>query len=751
MRWIATCVASLAMAACLCGATAIARPVLAVAPGRTMITNGTLATRAGKAHRPTTPAPRGSGTTAADTVLLGYDAVGLAAASSPAGRPESFRFTDRRSGSVSSIHVFIDSRNRAKSLVAGLYSNAHGHPGSLLTVGALNHPKAGAWNRLRVTSASVKSGHVYWLAVLGRGGRLYFRAGKNGRCSAEMARQTRMRSLRSSWTGRPAHSLCRISAYAARKTTKGTINGVLSPVGGGGSTPPTLLTCNIDATTANYSSLIAAASPGQVVCLGSGDYSSFTGTSKSAPGITITSAPGAAVTFNSGIRLNLSNVQNFTLDGTGGGGTMTVGDELDMETSQDALQNKALNLTFQNINFAAGGNVLVRGPEDSNITFNRDTFVDGNSNSGCTSLGAQFYLLYRTATSTTQSGVTVENSALIAPGDLWNPNRAIETMSPMTVANNVIVGFLDRLNSCNHIDGLLLYSGSPGTYGGVTFTGNLCYDDYNCIAGWDGTSYNTVTDNVCFSMERSCVDLYSDVGSVVSHNTSMTRGADPSGCATEPNTQACSIGSVFENSNKTGDPVGSGETFTNNVSGSGPNIGDSSAITTNTNNMWSGATSPNINGGATFAGGADPTTWAGFELASGSTGHNDASDGLNVGIRASAGGPPTGGGSAPVNTTAPSLSGTGTDGDTLTTTNGTWTFTGYVPTVTTYMWYDCPTSSFSASGCTPIEGETAPASTNSPSYTLQASDVGHYVFAEVTVTNANGQVNAVSHAVGPVG
>ena len=55
-----------------------------------------------------------------------------------------------------------------------------------------------------------------------------------------------------------------------------------------------------------------------------------------------------------------------------------------------------------------------------------------------------------------------------------------------------------------------------------------------------------------------------------------------------------------------------------------------------------------------------------------------------------------------------------------------------------------------ASGCTPIQPQTAPTSANSPTYTLQASDVGKYVFSEVTVTNANGQVNAVSNAAGPV-
>ena len=324
-------------------------------------------------------------------------------------------------------------------------------------------------------------------------------------------------------------------------------------------------------------------------------------------------------------------------------------------------------------------------------------------------------------------------------------------MSPMAVKNNVFVGFLDRTAaSCNHIDSFFIYSGSPGTHGAITFTGNLCYDDYNCIAGYDGTEKNTITDNVCFSMERSCVILYSDVGSIINHNTSITGGADPTGCATQPYTQACNVGSVFENGNKTGDPVGSGEVFTNNLSGTAPNIGDAGAITTSTNNMWPGASSPNINGRATFAGGAHPTTWAGFALTPGSVGHNRGSDGLDIGIRASAGGPPTGGGSAPVNTIAPSVTGAATQGNTLTTTNGTWTISGNIATATTYQWYDCPAPTFSTKTCAPIQAQTSPASTNNNTYTLQARDVGKYVLSEVTVTNASGQVDATSNAIGPI-
>ena len=294
-----------------------------------------------------------------------------------------------------------------------------------------------------------------------------------------------------------------------------------------------------------------------------------------------------------------------------------------------------------------------------------------------------------------------------------------------------------------------MYSGTNGSTGSVTFTGNLCYDDYGCIMGFDGTSNNTITDNVCFDMESACINLYADSGSVVSHNVQQTGGADPSNCATEPSTQACTNSTLLITASKSGDRATSGETYTNNTDQHGPNV-EAGSLSTNTNNMWSGASSPNINGTATFVGGTNPTTWAGFELTSGSTGHARGSDGLDVGVRSSAGGPPTGGGSAPVNRVAPALSGSAVQGQTLSTSNGTWTITGNVPTVTTYQWYDCPTSTFSTGSCRPIQPQTAPTSANGPTYRLQSSDVGEYVFSMVTVTNANGQVNAVSNAVGPV-
>ena len=258
------------------------------------------------------------------------------------------------------------------------------------------------------------------------------------------------------------------SSYTLQASDVGsTIRSVVTATNGGGSasassaataavsgTAPTApagpLSCNVNATTSNFTTQIANATAGQVVCLALGDYSGFTGTSKSAPGITITSAPGATVTFNSGFKLNLSSVQNFMLDGTGGGGTMTIGGEVDMETSGDAPQNKALNLTFQNIAFtAAEGNVLLQGEENSNIIFNRDTFVDANakcSGGSATGLSGIFYV-QPTASPTTQTGLTVENSVFVAPTDLWNPGRAVQDGAPMAFENNVVTGFLDHTES----------------------------------------------------------------------------------------------------------------------------------------------------------------------------------------------------------------------------------------------------------------------------------------------------------------
>jgi hypothetical protein len=92
-----------------------------------------------------------------------------------------------------------------------------------------------------------------------------------------------------------------------------------------------------------------------------------------------------------------------------------------------------------------------------------------------------------------------------------------------------------------------------------------------------------------------------------------------------------------------------------------------------------------------------------------------------------------GGKPPPANTVAPAVTGTATVGQTLTTTNGTWT--GVATPTYARQWFR---------GNHPIAGATA------LTYVLQAADQGYHVFCRVTATDANGSAVAPSNLRGPI-
>jgi hypothetical protein len=95
--------------------------------------------------------------------------------------------------------------------------------------------------------------------------------------------------------------------------------------------------------------------------------------------------------------------------------------------------------------------------------------------------------------------------------------------------------------------------------------------------------------------------------------------------------------------------------------------------------------------------------------------------------------PPTS--SVPVNTALPTITGSATQGSTLSASTGTWT---NAPTSYTYQWQRC-----SSGTCSPT-GVTAPA------YLLTNADVGSTIRVSVTAGNAAGSASATSAAQGPV-
>ena len=331
---------------------------------------------------------------------------------------------------------------------------------------------------------------------------------------------------------------------------------------------------------------MSAAASGQTICLGSGSYGSWSGVSKA---ITLTAAPGATPTMTVEFA---SGADGFTLDGIGG-----LGGEIDAGAS---------NITIRNSAFTDA--IAINSPTNANITFDHDSFVNIN-NTGCNGQPARIHLEYTPSPASTPSGVTVENS-LFSGGD----TDGIQTGAPMVIRDNTFTNLRSPGSDCNHTDSVQLYGGTD-----VVATGNLFVNDYDGIVAFDGTGGNLITDNACSQIDRgACVTLYSDSGSVVEHNTA-----------------AAGI-RALEADRKSADPAGSGTVFQDNVCEA--SVSDGSTLAVDSHNLYSGAQAPDINGSPVFQGGSG---WSGYLLASGSPGVGAATDGSDIGIRGTAGGPPS--------------------------------------------------------------------------------------------------------------
>lgn len=90
------------------------------------------------------------------------------------------------------------------------------------------------------------------------------------------------------------------------------------------------------------------------------------------------------------------------------------------------------------------------------------------------------------------------------------------------------------------------------------------------------------------------------------------------------------------------------------------------------------------------------------------------------------------GGSAPVNSVLPAITGTLAVGQTVTVSNGTWSNT---PTSYAYQWYD---------GAIAISGATA------STYVIQSGDAGLVLGANVTASNGAGSATATATGGGTV-
>jgi hypothetical protein len=154
---------------------------------------------------------------ASAAVLFGDRTVEPHAYATAAGRPHSFPFIDSVSGSAQSVSVYLGSRSHAKKLIAGLYSDRHGRPGSLLGSGSRASLKNHAWNRVTIGRHDVHAGRIYWITLMGQGGRLSLRVRSGGCQSVASSTKKTMGRLPATWRRGRASANCPVSAFARGK------------------------------------------------------------------------------------------------------------------------------------------------------------------------------------------------------------------------------------------------------------------------------------------------------------------------------------------------------------------------------------------------------------------------------------------------------------------------------------------------------------------------------------------------------
>lgn len=393
------------------------------------------------------------------------------------------------------------------------------------------------------------------------------------------------------------------------------------------------LTCDLNATTANFSSMISAATPGQVVCLASGTYSNWTGTSKSAPGITVTAGSGQTVTMGLG-DWSLGSVQNFTVDGTGGGGTWTipVGSYL-----WQGSTTTARNITVKNITMATSGGsnvvaITIDGPTNSAITLDHIYWPDLPSVGICTGTGVRLHLSY-TIGSPTVSGVTVSNSEF--DGGAWD---AIQLGEGANIIDDYFHNVTADGNGACHTDSVQSL-GATNT----VIKGDWFWNSSDAFGGFDGPTLIDFENDVCSTDTDlgGCVTTNNDQGSTISHNTFTQVGSSTDVDLTSKATYAASNNTVLNN-NSFGHPATSTIIALTTSGGCVCTATPASII----NNMYpagdslasgyTGSLASDFTGVPTFQGGSSfpLATHDSYLLTTGSNGHNGASDGTDVGTAA---------------------------------------------------------------------------------------------------------------------
>jgi hypothetical protein len=353
--------------------------------------------------------------------------------------------------------------------------------------------------------------------------------------------------------------------------------------------------CSQNVTPSSFAAGYRSAPAGAVLCLSSGFYGTFAGSLRSAP-VTIRPQAGASVVMG----LSFRPASNITIDGL----------HLSSIELGDA---RTKNITVRNSD-VVGQTIFRTGQlQNANVLFENNLHRDWDKCSGCAE--GRVWLPEKTGQ---PSGITIQKSIFLGglSDGIQNGSRGTR------IIGNQFLNLESGSAGGVHADAIQLYGSAQTLIRGNWFH-NLP-NGVGVIMAADGADHEVIEDNVVGrGVSRPWLDLYSDDGSIVRHNT-LVDGA----CEFNQRCGQISLG------NKSGDDPGRGTVIENNVLSA---ISAQDGATFSSRNNLLAYQNPigagDRRGSPVYVGGSAPTSYSGFKLAAGSPGRLAASDGRDIGVR----------------------------------------------------------------------------------------------------------------------
>ena len=677
------------------------------------------------------------------SMLFGRRAVAVSVGRNGAGMAQAFPFRSGVSGRVSSISVYLDRRSHAITVLAGVFSNAGGRPNVRLASGSVASAKPGAWNSAQVRPAAIRSGLTYWLVVLGKGGPLYFRHLSSGACTARISYQKRLVSLPHAWKGGTRAAMCPISAFV-RGTTRTRRNAPIRTISGTGGSD------------GSGSGTGGAGAEGTTGTLGA-----TTSTTATTPTLPVTLPPvnvlpptisgspteGEVLSTSDGTWLDSPTSDSYQWQDCDGLGS-TCSDIRGATSSTYTLQSSDVGhtidvvVTASNSAGAASSTSAQTGtvatpppPSNTGAPTISGTAQQGQELSGTsgtwsnspTSYAYQWQDCDSSGSSCSNISGAASSSFTLRSADVGHTivvvvsaTNAGGSASSASAPTSVVTGAPPSDTAAPAITGTAqqgqVLSASNGTW--TNSPTSYAYQWQDCNSSGSSCSNISAATSSSFTLRSA------DVSHTIDVVVTATNGGGSTPSTSSPTPVVTPLA-----------PVNSGAPVVSGSAQQGQVLSASSGTWSNSPSSY-GYQWEDCNGSGSGCSNIGGATSSSYTLKSA-----DVGDTVVVVVTATnAGGSASSASSAtsvvtaaaPVNTGAPTVSGTAQQGQVLSASTGMWSNS---PSSYGYQWQDCNSS---GSGCANISGAT------SSTYSLQSSDVGDTVDVVVTASNAGGSGSATS-------